>query len=75
MHTQPLEEQASMSETEPAGALSEPAAVALVAASVRRLFSFVSERQARDLAAAVLRDLRRQNVWLARETGTDGTGG
>lgn len=44
--------------------LTEEAAVAPMAASVRRLFNFVPERQAWELAAAVLRDLRGQGVCL-----------
>lgn len=52
--------------TEPTTLLDESDAVAAVAAAVRRLFGRISERQARDLAAAVLRDLRREHVWLVR---------
>jgi hypothetical protein len=42
-------------------------AAALVATCVRRLFSFVSEQQAHDLAAAVLHELRVEGVCLARD--------
>jgi len=42
-------------------------AVALVAASIRRLFSFVPEQQARDVAGAVLRELRSRGVRLVRD--------
>ncbi len=49
--------------------LDEAEAVAAVAAAVRRLFTLVSERQARDLAGAVLRDLRRAGLHLARDAG------
>ena len=42
-------------------------AVALVAASIRRLFSFVPEQQARDVAGAVLRELRNRGVRLVRD--------
>lgn len=41
-------------------------AVDAVAASARRLFPLVSEQQARDLAAAVLRDLEAEGICLAR---------
>lgn len=41
-------------------------AVEAVAASARRLFPMVSEQQARDLAAAVLRDLEAEGIRLAR---------
>lgn len=41
-------------------------AVEAVAASARRLFPMVSEQQARDLAAAVLRDLQAEGIRLAR---------
>lgn len=41
-------------------------AVEAVAASARRLFPIVSEQQARDLAAAVLRDLEAEGIRLAR---------
>lgn len=46
--------------------LDDSEAVEAVAASVRRLFGLISERQARDLAAAVLRDLRREGLCLVR---------
>ena len=45
-------------------------AVEAVAGSARRLFPFVSEQQARDLAAAVLRDLRSDNIRLVRGRNT-----
>lgn len=41
-------------------------AVNAVAGSARRLFPFVSAQQARDLAAAVLRDLDLDNIRLVR---------
>lgn len=41
-------------------------AVRAVAGSARRLFPFVSEQQARDLAAAVLRDLALDDIRLVR---------
>lgn len=48
--------------------LDESEAVDAVAAAVRRLFGLISERQARDLAASVLRDLRRDGLHLVRGT-------
>lgn len=51
--------------------LEESEAIDAVAVAVRRLFGLISERQARDLAAAVLRDLRREGLHLVR--GTDDT--
>lgn len=57
-----------MSATGSVEELTEEAAVALVAGSVRRLFTFVPERQALELATAVLRDLQRQGVSLMRDT-------
>jgi hypothetical protein len=63
-----------MSATGPAEELTEEVAVALVAGSVRRPFNFFPERQAWELATAVLRDLRRQGVSLIRDTGRSGTG-
>ena len=42
-------------------------AVQVVAASARRLFPIISERQARDLASLVLRDLEAQGVRLIRD--------
>jgi hypothetical protein len=48
---------------------SEEDAIDAVAASVRRLFSVVSEQQARDLASLVLADLRAQGIHLVREGG------
>ena len=41
-------------------------AVDVVAASTRRLFPIVSEQQARELAALVLRDLEARGVRLVR---------
>ncbi len=41
-------------------------AVDVVAASARRLFPIVSEQQARELAALVLRDLAARGVRLVR---------
>jgi hypothetical protein len=46
--------------------LTHEEAVAVVAGVVRRLFAFAPERQARDVAAAVLRDLRRSGIRLMR---------
>lgn len=42
-------------------------AVTVVAASVRRLFSIVSEQQARELAILVLRELAARGVRLVRD--------
>lgn len=49
--------------------LTQDEAVAAVAASVRRLFAFVSEQQAREVAAAVLRDLQGKRIRLFRGGG------
>jgi hypothetical protein len=46
--------------------LGQREAVDAVARSARRLFPFVSEQQARDLAAAVLRDLASEDICLVR---------
>jgi hypothetical protein len=48
--------------------LDEEAAVEAVARAVGRLFAVVTESQARDLARAVLRDLAREGLALARRT-------
>ncbi|MBV8615785.1 MAG: hypothetical protein JOY66_18735 [Acetobacteraceae bacterium] len=48
--------------------LDEDAAVTAVARAVGRLFTLVTEAQARDLARAVLRDLAREGLALARRT-------
>jgi len=53
--------------------LSPKDAVGIVAASVRRLFSVISEQQARDLASLVLDDLRAQGVRLVQDTGLSAT--
>lgn len=45
-----------------------------MAASVRRLFVLITERQARDLAGSVLRDLAREGVRLARAAEEEPTG-
>jgi hypothetical protein len=42
-------------------------AVGVVAASTRRLFPVVSEQQARELAALVLRDLAGRGIRLVRD--------
>jgi hypothetical protein len=42
-------------------------AVAVVAASARGLFPLVSEQQARELAALVLRDLAKRGLRLVRD--------
>jgi hypothetical protein len=47
--------------------LSPEEAVALVAASVRSLFTFVSEQQACEVASAVLRELRSRGARLVRD--------
>lgn len=47
--------------------LSRDEAVTVVAMSARRLFPIVSEQQARELAALILRDLEGQGVRLVRE--------
>jgi hypothetical protein len=52
--------------------LSETDAVRIVARSVRRLFSIVSEPQARDLASTVLRDLRKQGIRLVQDSNPSG---
>ncbi len=49
--------------------LDEDAAVAAVAAAIRRLFAAATERQAQDLARAVLRDLAAVGLTLARRPG------
>lgn len=49
--------------------LSHEDAITVVAASARRLFSVISEQQARDLASLVLADLRAQGVRLVRDDG------
>lgn len=49
--------------------LGHDAAVDVVARSARRLFPIVSEQQARELAALILRDLAAQGVRLVRERG------
>jgi hypothetical protein len=49
--------------------LDEDAAVAAVARAVRRLFAVVTEAQARELGRAVLRDLAREGLVLARYDG------
>jgi len=46
--------------------LSHHEAVGVVAASARRLFSVVSEQQARELATLVLRDLEARGIRLVR---------
>lgn len=46
--------------------LSRAEAVDVVATSARRLFPIVSEQQARELAALVLRDLEARGVRLVR---------
>ena len=51
--------------------LSEQEAIAAVAKSVRRLFSFVSDQQARDLAAAVLRELHDDGIRIVRAADPD----
>lgn len=43
-------------------------AVRAVAASAQRLFPIVSEQQARDLAALILRDLETRGIRLCRQT-------
>ncbi len=55
-------------------ALGREQAAAVVAAAVRRLFTIVSEQQARELAALVLRDLEAHGVHLvlAQEDSDDG---
>lgn len=55
-----------MTAPEAAADLSREQAISAVSASVRRLFTVVSEQQARDLAALVLEDLRAQGVRLVR---------
>jgi hypothetical protein len=52
--------------------LDEDAAVEAVARAVGRLFTVVTESQARDLARAVLRDLAREGLALARRTSPAG---
>jgi hypothetical protein len=52
--------------------LSAEEAVALVAASVRSLFTFVSEQQAREVARAVLRELRARGARLVRDEPPEG---
>ncbi len=47
--------------------LSRDEAVTMVAVSARRLFPIVSEQQARELAALVLRDLETRGVRLVRD--------
>jgi len=47
--------------------LSQAEAVGVVAASARRLFSIVSDQQARELAALVLRDLEIRGIRLVRD--------
>ncbi len=47
--------------------LSRDEAVGVVAMSARRLFPIVSEQQARELAALVLRDLEARGVRLVRD--------
>jgi hypothetical protein len=42
-------------------------AVRVVAASAQRLFPIVSEQQARDLAALILRDLETKGIRLCRQ--------
>lgn len=55
-----------MTAPESAADLSREQAISAVSTSVRRLFTVVSEQQARDLAALVLEDLRAQGVRLVR---------
>jgi hypothetical protein len=53
------------------GELGAEEAVALAAASVRSLFAFVSEQQARDVATAVFRGLRGRGARLVRDEATE----
>ena len=46
--------------------LNREQAISAVSASVRRLFTIVSEQQARDLAALVLEDLHARGVRLVQ---------
>lgn len=55
-----------MTAPEAAAYLSREQAISAVSASVRRLFTVVSEQQARDLAALVLQDLHAQGVCLVQ---------
>ena len=56
-----------MTALEAATDLSHEQAVSAVSASIRRLFTVMSEQQARDLAALVLQDLRAQGVRLVQD--------
>lgn len=47
--------------------LSQEESAGIVAATLRRLFTVVSEQQARDLAALVLADLRAQGIRLVQD--------
>jgi len=47
--------------------LSQGDAAGVVAATLRRLFTVVSEQQARDLASLVLADLRAKGVRLVQD--------
>jgi hypothetical protein len=47
--------------------LAQDEAVAMVAATARRLFPIVSERRAREVALLVLRDLAAHGVRLVRD--------
>ena len=47
--------------------LSQEDAAGVVAATLRRLFTVISEQQARDLALLVLTDLRAQGVRLLQD--------
>jgi len=49
--------------------LNQADAVRIVAASVRRLFTVVSEQQSQDLVSVVLADLRAQGIRLVQEAG------
>ena len=57
--------------------LAEEEAISAVTGSIRRLFAVVTERQARDLARAVLRDLAGLGLGLATtaapQPGDEGT--
>ena len=48
-------------------ALDQDEAIGVVAASARRLFPLVSERQAREMASLVLRDLQGRGISLVRD--------